>query len=86
MDVEFAKPCLLVLCNTSACEFSEEDDEVVGACFQSTYSIWNGGSSFNEDCTDDISESICDAWDYTTGSSESSTIFYPDTTCAEAGY
>jgi hypothetical protein len=79
-------PVIATLLLTVGCPLSEEDEETRGACFKTRYSVWDGGSSFDEECDDDISESTCEAWEYTDGTTDASTTFYANMTCEEAGY
>jgi hypothetical protein len=76
---------LLVL-PLSSCETEDDYDGPTGACFQSTYMVAEWGSDFTEECDDDITESTCEAWEYTDGTYDASTTFYEDQTCEEAGY
>jgi len=68
------------------CETEDDYDGATGACKQSTYSVSTWGSDYDELCSDDVTESDCESWEYTDGTTEVSTIFYEDQTCIEAGH
>jgi hypothetical protein len=68
------------------CETEDNYEGTTGACMQSTYSVSTWGSSYDEECDDDVTEGTCESWEYTDGTNDVSTIFYEDQTCEEAGY
>jgi len=70
----------------TGCDKSDEDDGPTGACVESSYGVTSAGSSYNESCSDDVTESDCEAGEFTDGTYDVSTIFHEDQTCADVGY
>ena len=70
----------------AGCDGSDKDDGPTGACVESVYGVTSAGSSYDESCIDDMTESDCDDGAFTDGTYDVSTIFYEDQSCSEVGY
>jgi len=69
----------------TGCDKSD-DDGPTGACVETTYGVTSAGSSYDEACSDDMSESDCDDGEFTDGTYDVSTTFYEDQSCSDVGY
>ena len=65
---------------------SDKDDGPTGACVESTHGVTSAGSSYDESCIDDMTESDCEDAEFNDGTYDVSTIFYEDESCSEVGY
>ena len=70
----------------AGCDKSGEDDGPTGACVESSSGVTSAGSSYDESCVDSMSESDCDAGEFTDGTYDVSTVFYEGQSCDEVGY
>ena len=68
------------------CDKSGEDDGPTGACVESSYGVSSAGSSYDESCSDNMTQDDCDSGEFTDGTYDVSTIFYEGQSCSEVGY
>jgi len=70
----------------TGCDKSDEDDGPTGACVESSYGVTSAGSSYDESCSDEVTQDDCDSGEFTDGTYDVSTIFYEDQSCSEVGH
>lgn len=76
----------LLVMPLSGCETTDEFEGGNGACEIAIYMVAEWGTDSTVECEDDVPESTCDDWETTDGTYDTTTTFYEDLTCIEAGY